>query len=317
MTHLLKSFWDTGMRWWNRRWVRRLVSGLVTLLVLAFLTLYASQSMHELQQIWQNLRLPILLLTFPMFLLLTYAAGYMWSKIIRLFYPDFQDGLNIYIYLLTLAARRLPGSLLHIVGRTALYKKKGASVKMLAFTSTLEIALILWSGILVSLAAWLLFYRINISQMWVLLIAFILITLLIHPKTLRYLLKRLTKDENPPPIPYGSMLKLLIGYVLIWLIGGTMLFVIIAALYPVGAALWFQALIAWSFSGVSGMLITFLPSGLGIVEIAMSLILGQFIPSSVAVSVAILSRILFTFYDFAVSLALFGFEKHNNPYGLL
>jgi len=317
MSQWIKILWDTGRHTWSKRWVRRTASLLTSLLVLAFLVLYASKSIGELRQIKDNLRLPVLFATFPIFLGLTYCAGFMWSKIIRLFNQELPDQLNIYIYLLTLAARRLPGSLLHVVGRTALYKKKGLGVRIQAFASALEVALILWAGILVGLTAWLLSYRIEVSQVWVMGAAFLFITVLIHPKTLRFFLQKLTKEPEPPFIRYSSLLKLLTGYIFIWLAGGTMLFVFIEALYPVSISLWIPVLIAWSLYGVSGQIITILPAGLGVSEIALSLVLGQFIPPSVAVSVAILSRILLTFYDFTVSLALMAYGKQNNPYGLL
>lgn len=304
-------------RIWSIRWIRTGLSMVSSLLVLAFLIYYASKSITELQQIWPQIKPLVLLPTLPVFILAILLGGFIWSNEVRYFGVSLSNWHNIRIYTLTLAARRLPGSFLHIISRVALYKKNGVGVKTLTFVSGLDIALTIWSGILVACTSLLLFNRVQAPQATWLILFFIPFTAFLNPKVVRFLFVKLTKDKTVSFISYRVMLAWLVGYIGLWVLGALILYLIIYAIYPLDPSLWLLALVAWSLSGVTGTIITFLPSGLGITEVTMSLILGQFMPSSVAVSVALLFRILLTFFDFLVSGVCWGFEKGNSTNGLL
>ncbi len=82
------------------------------------------------------------------------------------------------------------------------------------------------------------------------------------------------KDVDLPEIKYRKIFSWLVLYLLIWILGGTILYLVTVSFYP-GVSSWLYGLAAWSAAGVSGTLVTFLPSGLGLVEVVSSLVLSH------------------------------------------
>lgn len=62
---------------------------------------------------------------------------------------------------------------------------------------------------------------------------------------------------------------------------------------------------AWSLSGVAGLLTLFLPSSFGATELALTGFLQQLMPLPLALTTAVLARILTTLLEIAVSVAFF------------
>lgn len=314
----LKPFLIKLLKFLKLKQFQQIVSILVILILFLFIYKFIDNNLGELKYIWLNANLLLLLLTFPVFFVLSAGAGIMWSNIAQQFGICFPTNMNIRIYLLTLAARRLPGSFLHVLGRITIYKKFGTSAKTLAFISTLEIALIIWSGFIVSIISSLFFFNTFTQLYWILGLGLLISSILIHPKILNYLFKRiLNPDSSFHELSYSVLLNWLLGYSLLWVLGGGMLNLIVLAFSPNSIEYFIQILTGWTISGMSGILITFLPSGLGVVEMTLTLILTPFTSSTMAVSIAIASRILQTLYDFLISAVFFLFEKIINPKGLL
>lgn len=302
----------------KNKYFQRALTFLFVLLISLFIYKFIKNNFEDLKFLWSNSNLFLLLLTFPVFLLLSIAAALMWSNITKAFGVDLSNQINIRIYLLTLAARRLPGSFLHVIGRISIYRKLGVRSKTLAFISGLEILLIVWSGIIVSIISSLFFLQIPLNYFWILILGLIISSALLHPKTLNYFFHKLINQTGVyHKISSIKLLIWLIGYMVIWVLGGVMLSLIVLALSPHSLSYFVQILTAWTISGISGIVITFLPSGLGVVELTLSLILNSFLSTTIAISVALASRILQTIYDFLISAFMIVIEKAINPKGLL
>ena len=289
----------------------------VTLICLIFLYSFAKETSSSLRSIPKDIQFKPLVYSFLLFCLATFVAAYLWLRIASELGIRVKALIHLKIYLTTLAARRLPGSVLHVVGRGAMYYNLGISPALTTFASGVEIALILWSGVLVLLVSLVSLVRINQSQVLILLLLFAILSILIHPSTLKFIIQKLIKSKEVPKIRYASLLTWLVGYVGLWFLGGLILFCLLNSIYPTSALNFFVILAAWSGGGVSGMLVVILPSGLGLTELTMSLILGQFIPPSVAVVTALLARVLLTGFDFLISLGSLAIWKATNPKGLL
>ncbi|MDO9087403.1 MAG: hypothetical protein Q7U53_14435 [Anaerolineaceae bacterium] len=230
---------------------------------------------------------------------------------------DLNWKINVKIYLSTLAARRLPGSIIHVLGRVSLYKLLGQSLKRIALASALEYILIVWSGVILTI----LFTFINfhiIDKFWILiLIGLVIFMVTINPKFINFLLNKLNREEYKTQLNYWKILYWLIGYSIIWLLGGFFLILIIYTINSDLKFLWYQSVLPWISSGIIGMIITFLPSGLGVVEITLSSYLSKFVGISIALSAALLSRIIQTFIDVIISFLFLLLNKLCNPKELL
>jgi uncharacterized membrane protein YbhN (UPF0104 family) len=146
--------------------------------------------------------------------------------------------------------------------------------------------------------------KIDIEKIIIIIISILLLSFLFNPRLLRWILRNLIKDPLIEDISYRSVAFWVIIYLIIWFLGGTILFLVVNSIYP-GKVSLFTSLSAWSAGSVSGTLMTFLPSGLGLTEAVTSLLLSIQIPSSISVISSLVIRILLTIYDFLLSSFFF------------
>jgi hypothetical protein len=218
--------------------------------------------------------------------------------------------LNVKIYVYTLAARRIPGTLWYVAGRAVLYQRLGIPGRISAFASSIEIVLSIVSGIMVGAPA--LFFQLKLS--WLNIAILVLVELiglgLLYPPVLCRLLSIFHYHVNPSNITIPRVIAWLVAYVAMWISGGIMVCTVILALYPIKIDLFPSIISLWALAGVISHLVFLLPSNLGITEFTLSFMLSIVIPLPIAIATAILIRILTTAFDIMwSSLALF--EKNE------
>jgi hypothetical protein len=116
------------------------------------------------------------------------------------------------------------------------------------------------------------------------------------PRVIRWVLRRLG-HSNAPLVPYRAILGWLSVYLVIWVLGGLILYLIANAVTVVDLGFAPYLIGSWSLVGVLSVLVFFLPTNLGFTEVGLSLLLASVMPSSLAVVVAILSRIAVMVYE--------------------
>jgi len=133
------------------------------------------------------------------------------------------------------------------------------------------------------------------SSIWIAGVLVVLSLFLVNPKTLKWLIKKTGGDPNR--LKFTNIVLWVALYSLVWVMGGVMLFCIANTLFPLPVSNLGFVIGSWFFVGIASYMLLFLPSNLGFSEIGLSLLLSQIIPSSLAVLVAVSSRILTTLYD--------------------
>ncbi|MEZ4735763.1 MAG: hypothetical protein R3E79_52400 [Caldilineaceae bacterium] len=214
-----------------------------------------------------------------------------WANLMRRLGSSLPYTTHIDHYCISQLAKRLPGTLWYLAGRTYLYKQDGESLRLVTFASSIELFITLLSGSLTSL----LFAGYSLSAQtpfplwgWVLLSAIGL--LLLHPKPLHYLLQRF-KIVETPRLQYWQLLGWVVLYSLIWVIGGAVLYLVSNTVTTISLSHLPYFIGSWSVVGTLSILVFFLPSNLGFTEVGLSLLLATVIPSSLAVVVAVANRI--------------------------
>jgi hypothetical protein len=194
-------------------------------------------------------------------------------------------------------ARRLPGVLWHVTGRLLLYQECQASSAVVSVASALELVLTGLSALLVGLLTWPGAERFSVLRGWAG-AACALGLAAAHPRVLNWLLRKLGADASTrPPLRFRQVLAWLALYGLVWVIGGIVLYAVVATTYDLPITLMSRVVGAWSLSGIVSVLTAVLPVGMGLRELTLSLLLAQFVPQGVAVVGAIAARLLLTFYE--------------------
>lgn len=201
---------------------------------------------------------------------------------------------HLRIYCLTFVAGRLPGAPWHIAGRALLYKDRGIDAGVTGVAAGLELVLVIVSGLISGLLIWFILPEaIQRSLAWLALVPFLGVGLM-HPRVIRQVMRRLGHIEQQVRPRFRHMLLLLLLYLVVWGIGGLVLYTVIVAIYPLpfGGA---PAVVgAWGLSGAIASLSFLSPISLGLREIALSLLLALIIPAGIALVVAILVRLALT-----------------------
>jgi uncharacterized membrane protein YbhN (UPF0104 family) len=289
----------------KRPWWHYLIGAIVTLISVGIMVRLVAGNLDTLLESWDQLNFWPLLGTIPLFILGEALASIAWGLLMNGIAPPLPMAQHFRIFVVTHAARRLPGTLWYVIGRVTWYERLGVPKRLSTFASILETIMIIWAGLIMALVTLPLIVNLQ-KNLWILLLLGIILSgLLMHPRVLGYLLKKLGSAEDASNLSYRNILTWLCFYFVLWLVGGSMLYLILRAFLPVGTEIWAICIGAWSIAGVSGLLIQILPSGLGLSEATLSLILSAYVPSSIAVSAAILLRILMTFYEFFVAIVVY------------
>ncbi len=214
-----------------------------------------------------------------------------WANLMRRLGSILPYATHIDHYCLSQLAKRLPGTLWYLAGRTYLYKQSGESLRLVTFASSIELFITLLSGSLTSL----IFAGYALSEqtafpLWGWLALSGIGLLLLHPKSLHYLLQKF-KIVDTPRLHYLHLLGWVACYCLIWISGGTVFYLVSnsVTVIPLSQLTYFVG--SWSLVGTLSILVFFLPSNLGFTEVGLSLLLANVIPSSLAVIIAVANRI--------------------------
>jgi hypothetical protein len=256
-----------------------------------------------------NLRIWPILLTVPVFFLGELLSSIAWARIMNDLTTPLPALRHQLIFVVTHAARRIPGTVWHVIGRVAWYERLGISKAVSVLANVLEMVLMIWSGLILSVLLLPFISQARQFSAWQFIAGIVLSGLVLHPRVLHFILARFGQGEQAKKLPYTRVLGWLGYFLLIWLIGGSILYLLINAIYPVPITVLPLCIGAWAITGVAATIVLVLPSGLGLSEATLSLLLSTQVPSSIAVTAAILMRVILTVLEFLFAGIVLGFRE--------
>lgn len=224
-------------------------------------------------------------------------------------------------YIASHLIRRLPGTIWYILGRSYLYRQQGESIRLVTVVSSLELVLLTIAAALVAITLWGAgFQQASSPYFWMLIAVVSIGILLVHPKSSHWLLQRIGKVEVPQ-LRYSQLLLWLLLYFIAWVGSGLTFYLLAYAFTGLSRDHALFAIGAWALVGALSTLVFFLPSNFGFTELGLTLLMSAVMPTPVAVTLALATRITMTAFDlFAVGL-WFGGEAiwrkvntHNQPH---
>jgi hypothetical protein len=287
--------------WWY------LGSAAVTLVSIAILAQMIFNNQETLLALRKSFRIWPLLLTLPVFFITEYLSSLAWGRIMNDLTRPLPMQLHQIIFFVTHAARRIPGTIWHVIGRVAWYERLGIGKSISAFANVVETVLIIMSGVVVSLILFPFIATLEKGQFWLILGGALVSAALMQPGMIRFLMNKFGQQQYSQTLNYKKILVWFITYPVLWIFGGLILYLTITGLTPVPLTLIPVCIAIWSIAGVTGMLFVLLPSGFGVSEATLSLLLAPHVSPGVAVTAAVLMRILLTAYEFffaGIALAL-------------
>lgn len=220
-----------------------------------------------------------------------------WSLVIGRLggFSDYVENLQIYCY--SGLAKYVPGTFWYVLGRAYFYEKKGVAKSLTALGSLWELALAAFSGLLVYLPLTICSGRMYVGPLnYLLLLLIPLGFVVLYPPglhaALRYVLKE--RAENISLIRSRDALAWIMLYACAWLLGGLAFYLQTNMIFPVPLAHLPAVASFLVISGVISHLAFFIPAGLGIREVSLSLLLSYYVPFEIAIVIALIFRLWMT-----------------------
>lgn len=294
------------------RW-KRAIQVLLVGVVLFFLGLNIYHGWRDASRFQWHVRPWPLVASFILALAFWFMTGLGWNLMVRCLGGSLALRKGMKVYFISNLGWYLPGKVWYAVGRAYLGQREGISVGVISTSVLMEMVLSLTSSALVATLALPLLSPLLGAKGLYLGIAVLAFGLaIIHPALLKpslalleRLLAGLKRVVHPLPgyssvttpqaergeqLRYSAMMGLLAGYLLIWGFVGTAFFLLLNSVYSLPLA-WLPIVVAiYAASWIAGFL-TPAPSGLGVREGAMILLLGQYLPVPAVTAAAILFRV--------------------------
>ena len=246
----------------------------------------------ELTRAW-----PRLLAGQAIMLITLVVAALVWASIMHALGSRVARRDHIHIYASTFLSRYLPGTVWYVVGRSAFYKMEGDSARMVTLGSSIELLLSTMAGALVAL----MLAVVSSTQTPALALPAMgllvgLGVVALHPRVLAAIRARLHMSPLPP-LRTSRLGLWLLADALNWLLGGVIFWLIASEIDGVALNQFAYTSLAWTLVGVLSVVVFVLPSNFGLTEVGLSLLLSAIMPSSLAVVVAVLTRVLMTIFS--------------------
>jgi len=288
------------------RWLVRVFFYLISIASVIWLGYLFVDNWQNLKEYKWNIRWDQVVISFLLYALAVALALITWVEMMGTFdaSPTWQE--HVRSYCISRLGLRLPGPMLHIPGRLLLYHGKISS-RVIWIVSTMELVVMLCACVILSTATSQLFAK-PIYNYLAALAAIGLLTLL--PKIIVPIFKMINVSI-PTQINLISIIKWTIYHIGIWVLGAGSVFALIGAFYSIRISQLLDVISAWATSGLVSILVTFLPMGLGLRELSLSLLLDRFFPTEVALLTVILTRFVLLIYDLIIAVMVYFIPSRN------
>ena len=239
-----------------------------------------------------------LLCVFSVFLLIIAyiisACG--WTLVLKMLGVKIHLKKGLSIYLLSIFGRYIPGGIWSALGRMYLCRSEGIPDSRSGVSILLEQAYpVVSAGIVFVLSLFLWNSTDSLTKIVPLLILLPLFIVFLHPwpflKIANPILSVLGKGHINISLSFYNMLKLTGYYIIYWIVAGGAFYFFIRSFYPTEFYLVPVLIGIYAASFAAGYIAFLAPAGLGVREGCLIFLLSFFVPTSVAIGVAILSRL--------------------------
>lgn len=252
---------------------------------------------------WQ-IRYEYLIPSFLLYLVQLVVIVWGWKSIMDSLTQVLPFGDHIKIYAYTNMLRRIPaGTVWMVAGRVYAYKGQSVPARASALGSFLEFMVVVLTGLpLAALAAVGLALIPPAIGIVLAIVAATLALMALHPALLSRLFRLVRHEDLPVQLRYRNTLQWAAIYSLVWLISGMGLFLIVRLFGDISLEKLPLAIGVWVLSSLVAYFTMLSPSGLGVKELSLTLLLGLFLPEPLPLLIALAMRLIWTVYDMVLGV---------------
>lgn len=295
---------------------RRFVGPLLVLLVAVFLVRALVSSWDEVRDYEWSFDLRFLALSIGLMFLYYAQQWGGWRLVMRSFGDPLSRPESVAIWFATILGRYVPGSVAMVAGRVVMCGRRGIPARDTLASLVYENALILISALVVTAASVPFWPDFEYRPYALLLVLLAPIGLaMLHPKifkrTANFALKKTNREPLTKTLPFGRVVVLSAYYIGGWVLLGLAFACLTASVAPVEFTLAEVALLigGYAFAWEVGFLSLVTPSGLGVKEAVLALVLSLILPVPAVVAVVVLSRLWQTLVELVCAGVVWAFFK--------
>lgn len=240
---------------------------------------------------------------------------YGWHFILLVLGQKLPFKTSLFIWSISFPTRYIPGGIWSYTNRASLARTKGIKIIPAIFSMYIETLLVIISSATIGIIAFFLLVINFPIKIEIVLAIWSSAFLLLHPKIIAQLLKKIIKDtdviENIRLINIKKTFKLFFYYVFYWIVCGGFFVLFVSSIYPLNYKDWIPVGASFALCYFIGFIVFFVPSGIGIRESALYITLSPILPDDINLLVSTGSRlwlmageILFLFIAFLLNMAL-------------
>lgn len=304
---------------------RRILRWSITIVVIAVVGFFFARSLsrnwgqieaHQLSFSWSWVLATVL------FALAVPLTGIAWGRIVRRLDPAARVSTAeaIAVQCLSWLLKYIPGQVGSVANKVLWAKKKSISRTLVVITFVYENVFLQLASILPAVV--ILFFSLgsqifgdNVTLLVLPLLVLIPLALVLYRPffhaVVRIPAKKVLKQEVPKQyfLGSGASLLALLEFIGPRIVNGIGFVVIAAGVTEVAPQEWLPFAAAYVLAGAIGILAVFVPSGLGVREAVIVLILSQYIPTAEAIIISLLARLLSTIGDALIALIYLGIRR--------
>jgi uncharacterized membrane protein YbhN (UPF0104 family) len=308
--------------------ISRIVWGGLLVIVIGIVAIQIKLSWNEIRTYPWHWNTTYIILGLGAYSVSLLTTASIWSQIIHRLSNSNNWLDNIGLYCLTNLAQRLPTPLPFLGARTEAYAARGIPRMTTLTAMSLEIAVTIVGALVAALITLPFGFPDALNQfnflIWILIVP--LMVFVIRPNWLIQAINLALQRLNKPKITIIVQTKdviLWVGlFVLVWMNGGLIYYLLANSIYPVGPDDLLAMINVFAISGVVGwlgQLLFFLPS-VTLRQVAVAYLLSFFVPLSVAVAVALLTRLCVMIFELLWAMVFsiyFSYQQRKNKLDLL
>jgi MFS family permease len=281
----------------DRRGLRAALWGACALIVAASIVLAATNGWAELRSEALGLRPGWLLVSAAVLVAFQLGAALLWQSLVHRLGTPLALRPAMIAWNASLPARFAPTGLLMAIVRAAMAEPHGVPQRVCFASVVYEATLGIIGFVLVAAGFVLDLPGLHDEPLrWTILVLPVLALAVLHPavfaRAAGWILQRLGRERLPETIPVRSLLRYVLLYAALVVVGGLSLFALVEALHPVAATHVLTVVGAFAAGSALATIAFVLPGGLGAREAGMVLALAPIMPTSVAIVIAIAFRLL-------------------------
>jgi len=263
---------------------------LIGILVFYFLIKNLIVNWEEVKQYKFSINYFYMLISFLFFVSGNFLKGIVWKKIIDFLEKDNDLGYGEAIDISTISqlGRYIPGKIFSLLGKAYLCKNKKISRLNLYTSITLDAILPIFSAFILSFVLIAFYFPVKFPYYFLLIVVFIVI--LVNPCIIK-LVGRKINLLNLPNWNWGYSIKIVLGYMVSHFLIGVGFFLLIKSILSFSFQNLLSIIGVYTLAGVIGLIVIFIPGGLGIREGILVLFLNLYFPFNVSILISIIGRI--------------------------